>query len=53
MKFSNCCGEPIIDNTDLCSKCKEHCETLAEVDEELAWLVESTWMPNEVIDYKG
>ena len=22
---SNCCGAKIIDETDLCSKCKEHC----------------------------
>ena len=22
---SNCCGEPIEENTDICSKCKEHC----------------------------
>lgn len=25
---SNCCGANIIENTDLCSKCKEHCEVL-------------------------
>lgn len=23
---SNCCGATIIENTDICSKCKEHCE---------------------------
>jgi len=23
---SNCCNAPIIENTDLCSQCKEHCE---------------------------
>jgi hypothetical protein len=22
---SNCCGAEIIENTDLCSDCKEHC----------------------------
>jgi hypothetical protein len=22
---SNCCGAPIIENTDMCSDCKEHC----------------------------
>ena len=22
---SNCCDAPIIENTDLCSNCKEHC----------------------------
>ena len=26
MKLSNCCGAEIIDETDICSKCKEHCE---------------------------
>ena len=26
-QLSNCCNAPIIENTDLCSKCKEHCET--------------------------
>ncbi len=25
---SNCCNAPIIENTDLCSRCKEHCEAL-------------------------
>jgi hypothetical protein len=24
MKISNCCNAPMIENTDLCSKCKEH-----------------------------
>lgn len=23
---SNCCNAPIIENTHLCSDCKEHCE---------------------------
>jgi hypothetical protein len=23
---SNCCGAEIIENTDLCSDCKEHCD---------------------------
>mgnify|MGYP006883057653 FL=1 len=23
--MSNCCDAPIIENTDLCSKCYEHC----------------------------
>jgi len=26
MKKSNCCGAPIIENTDFCSECREHCE---------------------------
>ncbi len=25
-KVSNCCNEPIEENTDICTKCKEHCE---------------------------
>ena len=25
-KLSNCCNEPIIEETTLCSKCKEHCK---------------------------
>lgn len=25
--ISNCCGAEMIENTDLCSKCKEHAET--------------------------
>jgi len=24
--LSNCCSAPIIENTDLCSNCKEHCQ---------------------------
>ena len=27
---SNCCGESIIENTDICSDCKEHCEAVDE-----------------------
>lgn len=23
---SNCCGMPIYDSTDICTRCKEHCE---------------------------
>jgi hypothetical protein len=23
---SNCCNESIIEETDICSKCKEHCD---------------------------
>ena len=30
MKVSNCCGASIIENTDLCSDCKEHCEIVDE-----------------------
>ena len=31
MMNSNCCNAPIIENTDLCSQCKEHC--ISEFDE--------------------
>ena len=24
--ISNCCGASLIENTDLCSNCREHCE---------------------------
>lgn len=30
MKLSNCCNAPIIENTDFCSACKEHCEAEEE-----------------------
>ena len=26
--FSNCCGASIVPETDLCSKCLEHCEAV-------------------------
>ena len=26
MEVSNCCNKKVIENTDICSKCKEHCE---------------------------
>lgn len=29
-KRSNCCDAPIHDDTDICSKCKEHCDTMPE-----------------------
>lgn len=32
MKASNCCGASIIEETDLCSQCKEHCEVLEATD---------------------
>jgi len=28
MKRSNCCDASIVENTDLCSSCKEHCEVI-------------------------
>ena len=28
MSESNCCGAPIVENTDLCSKCLEHCDEI-------------------------
>lgn len=27
MKLSNCCNKRIKDDTDLCSKCNDHCDT--------------------------
>jgi hypothetical protein len=24
--ISNCCGARLVDETDLCSRCKEHCD---------------------------
>jgi len=36
--ISNCCGEKILEDSDVCSKCKEHCsaqEIIDEVTEEL------------------
>ena len=32
MKVSNCCGASVIENTDLCSDCKEHLEVIKEKD---------------------
>ena len=29
VEVSNCCGEQIVDETDICSKCKEHCEAIS------------------------
>ncbi len=31
MKKSNCCGVNIIEETDICSNCKEHCEVIDQV----------------------
>ena len=31
--YSNCCGAKIYDETDICSKCKEHCDPQEEDDE--------------------
>ena len=28
--MSNCCDAPIYEDTDICSKCKEHCESIEE-----------------------
>ena len=35
MKYSNCCGAPIYEDTDVCSKCKEHCDVWLEDDYDL------------------
>lgn len=29
-KLSDCCEVAIIENTDLCSQCKDHCEEINE-----------------------
>ena len=31
---SSCCGASVYENTDICTACKEHCETIAYEDEE-------------------
>jgi len=28
MKTSNCCNAPVIEESDICSQCKEHCEAI-------------------------
>lgn len=30
MKLSNCCGADIIENSDVCSECGEHCEVVED-----------------------
>ena len=27
-EVSNCCGEPVYDETDICSDCEEHCDII-------------------------
>lgn len=35
MKYSDCCGAPLYDlETEICSKCKEHCESIDEKEPE-------------------
>lgn len=31
MKKSNCCNAPLVEETDVCSKCHEHCEAVIEI----------------------
>lgn len=31
---SNCCNAEVIENTDLCSECLEHCEIELEMENE-------------------
>lgn len=33
MEVSNCCNEKIIENTNICSKCKEPCEIKIKEEE--------------------
>ena len=30
MELSNCCTAPIVEDTDFCSDCKEHCEAIEQ-----------------------
>ena len=32
---SNCCGSIIVDDTDICSNCLEHCEGYEEDEDEI------------------
>lgn len=52
MQVSNCCGVSIYENTDVCSKCKEHCEPVEETEyyEGLEWL-ELGWNPTNIQHY--
>lgn len=47
MKASNCCGADIIENTDICSNCKEHCFVVDDEFEEIMSL------DNKKITYNG
>lgn len=33
LSVSNCCNAPVIENSDMCSKCLEHCEVTPYVKE--------------------
>ena len=33
--LSDCCGESIIEDSDICSKCGEHCEREKIINEEI------------------
>ena len=46
-ELSNCCGARLIENTDLCSKCKEHCDI---VEEEITSIF-SNLLPREEPDF--
>ena len=40
MLYSECCGEIVYDDYDICSECLEHCDTWEDDDEELEHLAE-------------
>ena len=40
MLYSECCGEMVYDDYDICSECLEHCDTWEDDDEELEHLAE-------------
>ena len=33
-EVSNCCGEPVYEDTDICSSCKDHCKVVTREDYE-------------------
>ena len=57
IQLSNCCGASLIENTDLCSDCKEHSTAVSEsvysdgFESELMWL-DSSFEPKSVT-YNG
>ena len=32
IRLSNCCFENVIEESDVCSKCKEHCKVILDED---------------------
>jgi len=40
---SNCCGASVYGETDICSRCKEHCEVIVYEDEDIRLCTEEEW----------